>query len=165
MKPSLYEQLARDRERAHDAALKVERRDRELARMRYELAGLELDHAVLKLWRALKLRYSPDQPRVPAGQPGGGQWTDGGGQGRISLRLPASEAGPQARDQGQINLAVIKPEDHGLTVDQFVSRYCRGSINRELPGQFRGMTVGEMLAAKQGGDPAADKCYKLLNQQ
>lgn len=24
-------------------------------------------------------KYSPDQPRVPAGSPGGGQWTDGGG--------------------------------------------------------------------------------------
>ena len=27
----------------------------------------------------LGFRYSPDQPRVPAGQPGGGQWTDGSG--------------------------------------------------------------------------------------
>lgn len=29
-------------------------------------------------------KYDPDQPRVPAGNPGGGQWTDSGGQG---LRL------------------------------------------------------------------------------
>jgi hypothetical protein len=25
-------------------------------------------------------KYSPDQPRVPAGQPGGGQWTTEGGE-------------------------------------------------------------------------------------
>ena len=27
---------------------------------------------------ALELRYAPDQPRVPAGNPDGGQWADGG---------------------------------------------------------------------------------------
>jgi hypothetical protein len=30
------------------------------------------------------LKYSPDQPRVPAGTPGGGQWTSGGGGGSSS---------------------------------------------------------------------------------
>lgn len=29
----------------------------------------------------LELRYSPDQPRAPAGSPDGGQWTSGGGGG------------------------------------------------------------------------------------
>lgn len=28
---------------------------------------------------ALARKFSPDQPRIPAGSPGGGQWTDGGG--------------------------------------------------------------------------------------
>lgn len=28
---------------------------------------------------ALQRKFSPDQPRVPAGNPDGGQWTDGGG--------------------------------------------------------------------------------------
>ena len=79
MKPSLYEQLALDREKAHQAMLQAERRQRELARLRYELAGQALDLAVLKLWRALKLKYRPDQLRVPAGNPDGGQWTTEGG--------------------------------------------------------------------------------------
>lgn len=30
---------------------------------------------------ALQRKFSPDQPRVPAGNPDGGQWTDGGGGG------------------------------------------------------------------------------------
>jgi hypothetical protein len=30
---------------------------------------------------ALEQKYSPNQPRVPAGSPDGGQWTDGGGGG------------------------------------------------------------------------------------
>jgi cell wall-associated NlpC family hydrolase len=34
-----------------------------------------------KLLVASSLKYSPDQPRISAGQSGGGQWTDGGGGG------------------------------------------------------------------------------------
>jgi hypothetical protein len=38
--------------------------------------------AELARWRALDAKYSPTQPRVPAGDPRGGQWTDrNGGQG------------------------------------------------------------------------------------
>lgn len=32
----------------------------------------------LKVFPALQRKFSPDQPRVPAGSPDGGQWTDGG---------------------------------------------------------------------------------------
>jgi hypothetical protein len=39
-----------------------------LAEVKYELA-----------WRRLVRKYSPDQPRVPAGNSDGGQWTGGGG--------------------------------------------------------------------------------------
>jgi hypothetical protein len=39
--------------------------------LRFELALRRHD-------RALKYGYHPDQPRVPAGNPGGGQWTDEG---------------------------------------------------------------------------------------
>jgi hypothetical protein len=34
---------------------------------------------VTKAFPVLARKYSPDQPRVPAGNPDGGQWTDGGG--------------------------------------------------------------------------------------
>ena len=54
-----YEQLALDRERAHQEVLRTERRQRELALLRYELAGLKLDLAVLKLQRALRRKYRP----------------------------------------------------------------------------------------------------------
>ena len=39
-----------------------------LAEVKYELA-----------WRRLRHKYSPDQPRMPAGNSDGGQWTSGGG--------------------------------------------------------------------------------------
>lgn len=45
-----------------------------------EPVNLQLDLATRNLENALlELRYIPDQPRVPAGNPDGGQWTDVGG--------------------------------------------------------------------------------------
>ena len=46
--------------------------------IRYSLARAQLEVRGLRLARALK-RFNPSQPRVPAGHPDGGQWTDGGG--------------------------------------------------------------------------------------
>ena len=61
-----------------------------LAVLREEVAELR---AELKRRRELEEKYSPSQPRVPAGDPHGGQWTDrGGGQGTV--------AGP-SEDTGQ----------------------------------------------------------------
>ncbi|HEY0265709.1 MAG TPA: hypothetical protein VGC16_03095, partial [Rhizomicrobium sp.] len=44
-------------------------------RLRADLAAIQMQWALMKLaWK-----YRPDQPRVPAGNPAGGQWTDAGG--------------------------------------------------------------------------------------
>jgi hypothetical protein len=42
------------------------------------LAGIALEHKLADLVRLLKA-YNPDQPRVPAGNPDGGQWTGANG--------------------------------------------------------------------------------------
>lgn len=39
-------------------------------------------------WRDLRLKYDPHQPRVPSGRSNGGEWTEGGGGGRVSAPLP-----------------------------------------------------------------------------
>ena len=53
-----------------------------LAEVKYELA-----------WRRFQRKYSPDQPRVPAGNPDGGQWTDGGGTtAEVSVVDPRSDS-------------------------------------------------------------------------
>lgn len=39
-----------------------------------QLARARLTFAMISLGRSL-VKYSPDQPRVPAGNPAGGQWT------------------------------------------------------------------------------------------
>jgi len=48
------------------------------------LRAAQVDVAMLRRELALRRKYSPDQPRVPAGNPDGGQWTeDGSSTGRI----------------------------------------------------------------------------------
>ena len=51
--------------------------DHALAELRHELSANAFRLAALRLELALKAGFNPEQPRVPAGQPGGGQWTDG----------------------------------------------------------------------------------------
>lgn len=48
-----------------------------LSRIRCDTAAMTVRLALLRLM-LLEKAYNPDQPRVPAGDPDGGQWTDGG---------------------------------------------------------------------------------------
>lgn len=72
---AVYETIERER-------LLAEQRQRSLLTLRSDLASVRMQLALLKLQRALRRKYDPNQPRVPAGNPDGGQWTsEGGGQG------------------------------------------------------------------------------------
>ncbi|MBB6356117.1 hypothetical protein ACFFTN_23170 [Aminobacter aganoensis] len=51
--------------------------DQALRKLRARHAALDVDIKLLRL--RLKAGFNPSQPRVPAGDPDGGQWTDGGG--------------------------------------------------------------------------------------
>jgi Bacterial CdiA-CT RNAse A domain len=79
----VYSTLPRKPDTAKAAAFEVEIEAgyRLLAVLREEVAELR---AELKRRRELEAKYSPSQPRVPSGNPRGGQWTDrsgGGGSG------------------------------------------------------------------------------------
>jgi Bacterial CdiA-CT RNAse A domain len=52
----------------------------DLMDMRRALAAFDVQVKAIRLAHVLR-KYSPDQPRVPAGLPEGGQWTSGGGGG------------------------------------------------------------------------------------
>jgi hypothetical protein len=68
---------------------------RTLLRLTAEVAALKSELKLRQLLRSLK--YSPDQPRVPAGNPDGGQWTsvNGGANGRIRLAGPLPTNDPR----------------------------------------------------------------------
>src|SRR4051812_18441285 len=52
--------------------------DWELQQMRCDLAALNVELKLCKVIHLLR-KYSPGQPRVPAGSPDGGRWTSGRG--------------------------------------------------------------------------------------
>jgi hypothetical protein len=91
----IYPTLARKADAAKAAAFDAEVAAgyRLLAVLREEVAELR---AELKRRRELEAKYSPSQPRVPAGNPRGGQWTDrSGGQGTVAS--PSQDTG-QSQD-------------------------------------------------------------------
>lgn len=57
-------------------------------KLRLRLAALSLNRASLD---ALTRKYDPSQPRVPAGNADGGQWTDGGSRAGASAKRPQSQ--------------------------------------------------------------------------
>jgi hypothetical protein len=111
----VFPTLQRQREAAEDAAFaaKIAASRRFLAALRAEVDELK---AALARRRLEEAKYSPSQPRVPAGNPRGGQWTDrsGGGEGTgTSLVQPMGNI-----DIGDVNgsselgdLFQIKPDD------------------------------------------------------
>jgi hypothetical protein len=103
-------------------------------------------------------RFNPNQSRVLAGQPGGGQWTDGDG----------GESGANGGDT--VHLIAKKPggiskELWKLTVRQFVSQYCKGSIREVLPGEFDDLSIADIMDLAKGGDKRARICKKSLDRQ
>ncbi len=74
----VYPTLKQQREAAEDAAFAAEiaASRRFLAALRAEVDELK---AALARRRLEEAKYSPSQPRVPAGNPRGGQWTDRSG--------------------------------------------------------------------------------------
>jgi hypothetical protein len=134
--------------------------DAELHGRRLAVATLRLEWELLKFsLRGRKAGFNPAQPRDDHGR-----WTNGGG-------------GSDPQDSNTTDGKVILAASRGggikqlldkvseWTVRQFISYYCRGQINREIPGQFDDVTIAELLDRANRGDEAAKKCYKILNQQ
>lgn len=95
---------------------------RELVAMRRELLWLKVQIAALRFRHALARKYSADQPRVPAGNPDGGQWASGGGSGRVRLAQGDRIQGyavdlraEEARGGHTIREHVAKPSEYLLT--------------------------------------------------
>jgi hypothetical protein len=85
----------------------------ELAAYRSELLDAKALVAELKWQLALRCfarKYNPDQPRVPAGNPDGGQWTSEGGAEfqfvRAGMPKIPRERPPDSRDRTAIAVAV-----------------------------------------------------------
>jgi hypothetical protein len=111
----------------HDAHLVATRVS--LLELKRQVAALAFG---LKFWRLLREKaYNPDQPRVPAGNPDGGQWTDGGGLSDspsepvlagLAPKIPGRKP-PAAKERNAVVKAVATwLAEKGLAVADFVAR-------------------------------------------
>ena len=119
--------------------------DRELASLRWHAAAMRVELALLKLAHFYrKANFNPNQPRVPAGNPDGGQWTSEGGASRNDPRV-ISDATPDnvwilgaqyAHNETQSRYSVDLQEEErrgGHTIDNHV-----GKTDEELLAIVRG---------------------------
>ena len=130
-------------------------------RMRHQAAGEAFSDA-LRHFIGLIRKYAEDQPRVPAGNPDGGQWTGGGGGAASSLVDVLGEA--VARLPTILLAGGFDKEDMGKTVQDFVAEKCRGAIYSVLPSQFLEWTIQELAEKNKSHDRAAQRCFKLLRE-
>ncbi|MCL2658737.1 MAG: DUF6531 domain-containing protein [Betaproteobacteria bacterium] len=54
-------------------------------------------------------------------------------------------------------------EKFGSRATDWIGRNCKGSINREFPGELRDKTLKEIMDQSKSGDSVAKKAWKLLN--
>jgi len=104
-----------------------------------------------------KAGFNPDQSRVPKGNPDGGQWTGDAGKNGDHDRVQSDELSASKK-------AEIVRQFGKWTARQFISRYCRASINREMPGEFENVTIADIYDIAKGGDARARTCLKLLKE-
>src|SRR3954447_5569222 len=152
-------QAAQERARAaEDAELaaEIEHERRVLAALNEEMKEV---HAEVARWRRRaaeeEAKYSPSQPRIPAGNPRGGRWTDrSGGQGTVTS--PSQDTGQGtgtslAQPMGDVDIGdvsgssetgdlfQIKPDNaggDGVQVGGIVIRVCIASGISSWPDDF-----------------------------
>ncbi|MBY8918073.1 hypothetical protein KUG85_10440 [Nitratireductor sp. L1-7-SE] len=133
------------------------------ARMRGEAAWVRLLAAAGRLERALKRNPRWHiQPRVPAGNPGGGRWTDGGGSVVVPASGRASRIARMRRRYPGASLAQITRLE--IAVSQ--ARYHVGRVRR-LDRNWRGSTSatstihGEILHFEAVARQARERFHEL----
>ena len=156
MARSIYAELERDRLEARQAWLEAARREAELERVRDQLATLQLELALLRVERAFALKYRPDQPRVPAGNPDGGQWTPGGDAAETGADVVAT--GSTSRPSGSFhpgrhhcvpqsiyNRLALSPETRRVFDEAVTGRLQAGTHQWSQAHRAYNLSVGEQL--------------------
>jgi hypothetical protein len=94
------------------------------ARLRFELAAMDMEVKLLRL--RTKAGFDPNQPRVPAGDPDGGQWTGVGGvsgQGSGGGQVAGRGRGRGASSVGSGNSRIVRDSTGQQPWRSHVTRY------------------------------------------
>lgn len=121
-----------------DSAIQGRRRQNAEAANRAGDAMIAALHKIGTLIRSIK--FNPDQPRVPAGDPAGGQWLGEGGEaaaGDLSISAIASSGGSSLARlcQTQFDRDIFQCRMAGLRscYDQAYHRYAACLARRQIP--------------------------------
>jgi hypothetical protein len=160
--PSLPRKAEAAKEAAFEAELgaEVAKGYRLLAVLREEVAELRAD---VKRRRELEAKYSPSQPRVLAGNPRGGQWTDRGGDASAARSADSSAA---SRPQGINDPRVISDADPegvkpGEQYAQAGGRRGGGAVR--INGQTYELTPGQATRLTLAQARAEDAAARVRN--
>lgn len=94
------------------------------------------------------MAYNPDQPRVPAGEPGGGQFGAGGGRSVASLRAGSRQAlGPNARLTSMSRLTPL--DTHDVMLARYNNTLVQSTHTIDTPER---QALREEVAAKMYGE-------------
>lgn len=94
-------------------------RDDRSTSTRWRQASARLHAKLARFLRLVfKAGFDPNQPRAPAGQPDGGQWTDGGGSFQVAQNAPRGGGG-RGRSSGGGSWSDVTPaQQSGLAVSR-----------------------------------------------
>lgn len=121
---------------------------------RYRMAAVRLILAAFHLDMGLKAGFRPDQPRVPAGQPDGGQRTDeGGGFSRIADRAKPGGFPVDLLEEERLG---------GHTIATHVGRSPDSLLARVRGEEFRGF-IFSFIRQRDGSFPSLMAATKLVN--
>lgn len=136
--------------------------------LKMHIAGLEIERAFARLDLELR-RYHPDQPRVPAGNPDGGQWTDAqGGLGGADRRARAQNRSHHFEgepiDAPLILAGALDKVPKDMIVQEYLLQNCQAGIYSVFPGEFLDKKIVDVLDGAKNGNAAARTCIKLLSR-
>lgn len=132
--------------------------------LRWRLAGHQAAVAFRRFALAYERRDDPDQLRVPAGEPGAGPWSEGDGDGDQN-EFEAEKWDDSEHADARIGLAGgFTEQQRDLTVQQFMSQYCLGSVKNVIGDELLDLTIRNVQQLKSGGNVAATRCIKILGQ-
>jgi hypothetical protein len=137
------EQAAADEAKAR-ALAEQDEFEREVLALRHELAKIRLEYEL----RRFQQKYSPDEPRLPAGNSDGGEWTSGGGSGAgrdagaapqdgesltqdLGSPLAAASDQPPRSDLPQLQAIANDPVIHARINDAWNASNVYGILPRE----------------------------------
>jgi hypothetical protein len=105
-------------------------RIRGFARVRQDLAYLAVKASYLRWRTALKTGFNPNQPRVPAGNPDGGQWTSTAGGGGSGTHVGVRDT--VRRGNGPWHSVVTRRRDDGSIAQETALNRDGGAIRSEF---------------------------------